>query len=108
MRDLTEIEGIIRDIKERLIDVFGSDIKEVVLYGSFARGEATSDSDIDLAVIIEDNLEAREVEKRISGYLFDLLLEKEELISVVAIPEEMYRNYRMPVITAVKREGKPV
>ncbi len=108
MRNIDEIEGLIKDIKARLIELFGRGIKEVILYGSFARGEAEENSDIDLAVIVDDDLETGDVEREISEYLFDILLEQEELVSVVAISEKTYKNYKMPVINAVKKEGKTI
>ncbi len=39
----------IRDIAERIKTAYGA--QRVILYGSYARGEATEDSDIDLLVV---------------------------------------------------------
>jgi predicted nucleotidyltransferase len=39
----------IRDIAERIKTAYGAE--RVILYGSYARGEATEDSDIDLLVV---------------------------------------------------------
>ncbi|MEA1869432.1 MAG: nucleotidyltransferase domain-containing protein, partial [Euryarchaeota archaeon] len=33
---------------------YGSQLKSILLFGSYARGEETEDSDIDIAVILED------------------------------------------------------
>lgn len=105
MRTLDEIKDIADEIKKFLIREYGNGIKQVLIYGSFARGEATEDSDIDMAVIIDDSLKAENVEKELSDFLFDILLERKELISVFAIPESIFENYNSPFILNTKAEG---
>ena len=43
----------IQQCKEVLVRQYGKRLKGVILYGSMARGQATSDSDIDLLVLLE-------------------------------------------------------
>lgn len=105
MRTLEDIKDLANGIKRFLIDKYGDDIKQVIVYGSFARGEATEDSDIDMAIIIDDSLNTENVEKELSDLLFDILLERKELISIFAIPESIYENYNSPFILNTKAEG---
>ena len=105
MRTLEDIKDLANEIKRFLIDKYGKDIKQVMVYGSFARGEATEASDIDMAVIIDDSINAENVEKELSDFLFDILLDRKELISVFAIPESIYENYNSPFILNTKAEG---
>ena len=105
MRTLEDIKDLANEIKRFLIDKYGDNIKKVIVYGSFARGEATEASDIDMMVIIDDSINSENVEKELSAFLFDILLERKELISVFAIPESMYENYNSPFILNTKAEG---
>jgi predicted nucleotidyltransferase len=105
MRTLDDIKDLVNEIKRFIIEKYGDNIKQVIVYGSFARGEATEASDIDMAVIIDDSLNAENVEKELSDFLFDILLERKELISVFAIPESIYENYNSPFILNTKAEG---
>ena len=59
-------------------------LREIILYGSYARDEATKESDIDLLVLIDDLINPSDVRKSLSDLLFDILLEKEELISILS------------------------
>jgi len=48
-----QIEKIVRAFANELVQQLGSQIYEIIWYGSTARGEATEDSDVDVAVISE-------------------------------------------------------
>jgi len=99
------IKPLINQIKEHLIKMYGGKIKKVILYGSYVRGEATRDSDIDIVVLVDQSLNPFEVRESLSDLLFDILLEEGELISVIAVPEHLYDNYNSPFMLNVRKEG---
>ena len=43
-----KVKRILTEIKKYLIESFGNKIKQVILYGSYARGDYNKDSDIEL------------------------------------------------------------
>ncbi|MEA3324520.1 MAG: nucleotidyltransferase domain-containing protein [Euryarchaeota archaeon] len=45
------IKDIIKELKSGLEKKYGSQLKSILLFGSYARGEETEDSDIDIAAI---------------------------------------------------------
>jgi predicted nucleotidyltransferase len=102
------MKTILMAIKKYLIDLFGSGIKQVILYGSYAREEATVDSDVDVLVVVDDELNPLEVEESFDGLLFEILIEEGELVSVMAVPESTFRAYNSPFLLNVKEEGIPV
>jgi len=99
------INQLVNQLKEHLIKIYGEKIKHVILYGSYVRGEATRDSDIDVLVVVDDSLNPFEVRNSLSDLLFDILLEEGELFSVIAVPEHFFENYNSPFILNVKGEG---
>ena len=100
-----KIIKLVNLVKECLIKDYGKKIKEVILYGSSVRGERNKDSDIDILVVIDDSLNSSEVRKSLSDLLFDVLMEEQELLSVVVIPKSFFENYNSPFILNVKEEG---
>ncbi|MFQ5891593.1 MAG: nucleotidyltransferase domain-containing protein [Candidatus Methanofastidiosia archaeon] len=100
-----KIKQLVNQIKEHLIKMYGKKIKQVIIYGSYVRGEATKDSDIDILIVIDDTLNPHEVRKSLSDIIFEILLEKGELISVIVVPESFFKNYKSPFILNVKEEG---
>lgn len=53
--DTVQIEKIVRAFADQLVKQLGGQIYEIIWYGSTARGEATEDSDVDVAVISESD-----------------------------------------------------
>lgn len=92
-------------VKKYLISTYGEKIKGIILYGSYARGGSTKDSDIDILVLIDDSTDPFEVRRSLSDLLFDILLESGEFISTVVLPENFFENYNYPFIINVKKEG---
>ncbi len=48
------IKEIAYELKDQLERRYGSKLKGIVLFGSYARDEETEGSDIDIAIILED------------------------------------------------------
>ncbi len=99
------IKRLINQIKAPLVKVYGEGIKKVILYGSYVRGAATRDSDIDLLVLVDRFLNPFEVRESLSDLLFDMLLEEGELVSVIVVPEDFFESYNSPFMLNVKKEG---
>lgn len=69
--------------------IMNNHIKQIVLFGSVARGEDRKYSDIDILIIADD---VDLVEDEISEEVIDILLYKEEHISAHIISEEHYNK----------------
>ncbi|MCD6166797.1 nucleotidyltransferase domain-containing protein [bacterium] len=100
-----KITQLVNQVKNHLIKKYGEKIREVILYGSHVRGEATKDSDMNILVLIDNSLEPFEVRRSLGDLLFDILLEEGEFISVMVLSEDFFKNYNYPFMLNVKREG---
>jgi predicted nucleotidyltransferase len=100
----TEIDTIILQLR----DVFARHrVQRAILFGSFARGEATRHSDVDLLVVQQttkrwlDRYEGllREVSQAVPGRDVDLL---------IYTPEELDRMQERPLIQLALNEGRVI
>jgi uncharacterized protein len=49
------VEQIAKEYKAALQELYGNDLAELVLFGSYARGDQHDESDVDFAVVFLDN-----------------------------------------------------
>ena len=79
----------------------------LILYGSYARGDNSADSDIDILVLIDKEKTTREDQKRIAYPLYDIEFETGIVISPVVYSKQAWKNHRItPFYENVNREGK--
>jgi predicted nucleotidyltransferase len=96
---------ILKAVKAHLESTYGDGVRQVILYGSQARGDATEASDVDVAVIVGDSLDPREVERSLDELLGDVLLDEMELVAVIAYNEAKFARRSSPHIMSIKAEG---
>jgi len=101
-----EIEPILKEFKQKTAELYGDRLKKVVLYGSYARGQANDEhSDIDLAVVLAGTVEpCREIDRMID-IITDINLDYDVLLSVYPVSEDDYRSVNSPLLLNLRREG---
>lgn len=101
-----DTQEILQEIKRRAAAVAPD--AEVVLYGSYARGDNGPDPDIDLLILVGREKVGFEEEKQIAFPLFDLEISSGRAISPRVLTRKEW--YSRPVITPfflnVQREGR--
>ena len=104
-----EIEHIVREFKQKISELYGARLKKIVLYGSYARGQANDEhSDIDLAVVLAGTVEpCREIDRMID-IITDINLDHDVLLSVYPVSENDYHSVNSPLLLNLRREANPV
>ena len=104
-RSIKEIEHLFPKIKDHIREIFRDRLHEVILYGSFANNQATSDSDIDIAVILKDDRPANEDREKLNDFISDLGLEANELISILPLCAKEIENSKWPLYSSLREHG---
>lgn len=103
-----KLEGVIHDIVAAYREVFGGRIEQILLYGSYARGDADGDSDIDIAAIVHgDRQELQEKLKKVWDVSSDLELKYGVIISPTVITYDEFMAYKedLPYYRNISEEG---
>jgi len=99
------IKDILQELKDSLKKRYGRKLKSMMLFGSYARGEQRGDSDIDIAIILEDFSHACAEIERTGDIVSSLSLKFDTLISLVPIKENDWHKRKTALISNIKRDG---
>ena len=102
------INNVLNEVTRGVKDVYGSKLKEVVLYGSYAIGKNDDESDIDLMVLVDaEESELRNYDKQLNRIISDIGYRYIKVISLVDMSYEKFYNWvdAIPFYMNVKNEG---
>jgi predicted nucleotidyltransferase len=102
------IKGIIAELKLKLEELYGGKLKNLIVYGSYAREQQTENSDIDLAVVLDGEISQSSEISRMIEAITDLNLEYSVLISVYPVSSGDYSSVNSPLMINLRREGVAV
>jgi len=94
-----------REFQEKIAPIYGDRLKGVYLYGSYARGDANEDSDVDVAVVLGGPVKfVREI-SRISEIRCDLSLRETCIVEPFFLSEDEFQTAPYPVHQNISSEG---
>jgi predicted nucleotidyltransferase len=100
-----KIENILRETRNRLYSLYPQRVKELILFGSYARGDYALGSDIDLMLLL-DKFDDPDMERaRYIPAVCELSLKYDTLVSVIPMEYAAYQTRKTPLILNVQREG---
>ena len=106
MAELILNETITNELVNGLIELFGAKLEQVILYGSFARGDADDESDIDVAVILSAAL-SPDIMERFIAFNAELDLKYNKFFSIIDFNKADVKKWGtiVPFYKNINREG---
>ncbi|PIP40922.1 DNA polymerase subunit beta [Candidatus Desantisbacteria bacterium CG_4_8_14_3_um_filter_40_12] len=113
MKDISIIKNenileIVLEVAKKLENIFKNRLKNVILYGSYARGNYNKESDIDVMALVDiSNEELSKYYGIVVDAIFDLEIEHGIIISVIKKNYQDYNKYLniLPFYKNVYNEG---
>jgi len=99
---------IARAAARRLKDAYGDRLVDVVPFGSWVRGEAHEESDVDLLVILNEIVSRAHERDRMVDVLFDLEVDSHRAIQAFPVAQADARSDERTFVGAVLRDGTAV
>ncbi|MCC7188901.1 MAG: nucleotidyltransferase domain-containing protein [Anaerolineales bacterium] len=101
------IRKLMKELKQGLAEIYGDNLKAVYLYGSYARGNAQSDSDVDVMIAL-NNYESYGKEIDQTGELASQLSLKYGIsISRVVMKESQWKADDTLLLHNIRLDGIP-
>ncbi len=93
---------------EKVSKIYGEHLKSVILYGSYARGDYTSESDIDIMILVDlTDIEVEKYGQQLSWETYDFNEEYDTEIKPIAKSDTHFKKWLgvYPFYTNVQKEG---
>ena len=100
-----EIAGKVRSELEKL---YGERLRGVYLYGSAARDQLTPDSDIDIAIVLDEIPSRFEEHERTGDLGSEISLQYNTLVTFLFITDADFKEGLFTIHRVIKREGVSV
>ena len=99
---------ILDSLRQYLTTLYGSQLERLILFGSQARKEAPSDSDIDVMVVLSGEVDAWAENERTGEFVADLCLEQAVVICIIIVSGDRNRAQESALLRNVVMEGIPL
>lgn len=94
------------EMSEIFGEIYGSSISEVILYGSYARGQESDKSDVDIALVLKKD-QSEEQYDRMTDVIVDYQLDLGITLSVISIEQSEFMEWKttLPFYKNIEKEG---
>lgn len=100
-----EIAG---EVAEELRGLYGERLRHVLLFGSWARGDAVADSDVDLLVVLDRVEQPWSERQRMAEILWRYSFDGDIVVTVLPVGEAEFEDPAEPVLIRARDEGVEV
>jgi len=101
----TRIEELLIKLRGGLEHLYGERLSGVYLFGSFTRGEATPESDVDILIVLDEVTDYGQEIERTGHLISELSLDHEVSISRVFVSSSAWRHRDSPFLSKVRKQA---
>jgi predicted nucleotidyltransferase len=100
-----ELVDVVAKLRKGLEELYGGRFRDLLLYGSYARGEEREGSDVDLLVLLDGPVMTSREICRIIEISAPISLAHDILLSVMPVSHEAYRRGETAFLRTVREEA---
>jgi predicted nucleotidyltransferase len=104
----SKIRDAILELEAGLKKLYGDRFRDLLLYGSYARGTAWEGSDVDLLLLLEGPVDPVEEILRVQAVKAPISLEADLVISIMPVEIEAWRRGDGSFLRTIRKDAVPV
>ena len=102
------MQNLIKQYVNEIKQIYGTHLRQIILYGSYARGDFRPDSDIDIMILLDlSDLELKAYSQKLSYMTYDFNMDYNIDIKSIAKSEAHFNKWivNYPFYSNIHREG---
>ena len=102
------MQNLIKQYVNEIKQIYGTHLRQIILYGSYARGDFRPDSDIDIMILLDlSDLELKAYSQKLSYMTYDFNMDYDVDIKPIAKNQEHFNKWVevYPFYSNVASEG---
>jgi len=103
-----DLAGVLEELDRGLRGLYGERYRGLVLFGSYARGEAEWGSDVDLLLLLDGEVNGWQEYLKAEPIKWPLSLDSGYVLALVPVSIQAYWEPKKPFLMNARREGVPV
>jgi len=104
-----KLDSLLLEVEKKIRESFGERVVKIILFGSYARGDYHTESDVDILVLVHDDDLSKYRKKRVK-VITEFLELHETLLSIRIVSDANFSKYNdiVPFYQNVISEGIPL
>ena len=84
------MQGLMQQYVSNVRAIYGSHLRQIILYGSYARGDYNSDSDVDIMILLDlSDMDIKGYRHQLSDMTFDFNMDHDMDIKPITAPRPL-------------------
>ena len=100
-----KVQKVLEETRKELKKIYPHRLKEIILFGSYARGDFVEGSDIDIALLLKELKDSYLEREKYFPVICRLSLEYDTVVSIIPFDYNEFQVRKTPLILNVQREG---
>ena len=101
----TKVQRLLKELRTSLEDLYGDDLVGIHLFGSYARRQATPDSDVDVLLVLREIGDYGTEVRRVRDLLSRVSLEYGKTVAPVFVDAKRFSAASDPFMANIAREA---
>lgn len=98
------IQSLSNSVKKEFQSILPKKFEDIILFGSYVRGEQAEGSDIDFLLLVNKDLTEKE-KSEVNQFLSKISLQHDLVVSCISYRKKDFKSRNTPFLLNVKKEG---
>jgi len=100
-----DIAKVVAELRKGLVGLYGSRFRDLLLYGSYARGDQREGSDVDLLVLLNGPVNTGREILRLESIAWPLSLDHGIVLAVMPVSYEAYQKGETSFLRVIRKDA---